>query len=334
MLKTLLNTTLSFLSRYKRIIQLLVAIISIGIIARLFAENIETFLGLLNFKVWHLVTLWVLYLIYFLVSAVPHWMIIERLSGKTVAFSKWIKIMFVGRTVNNLVTKGGSVYKAMMLKQNNQISYAKYIQIYSFFTWFTSFLNFGIASLVIIITMPGFKVNGILVMPFITGLFVMTLLAPWLIKPVMKWHKPESGLFLSLYEKINGIFEAMREHGQNRVFIAKLTGLVLIKFLLHIILFKIIFAGINTEITFAHLALLIAIQNISVQISITPGNVGVRELVYGAVCGATGVGVAQGIMASAFLRAITYLVVFPPGIAFGGADLLQKKQQTKTPPSP
>jgi len=77
-------------------------------------------------------------------------------------------------------------------------------------------------------------------------------------------------------------------------------------------------------IHWTNLALFLAFYNMSLYLTITPGNIGVREIIFGALASALGVGMAEGIIASAVHRVAVYIFLFPGGMFFGGLHLFGK----------
>ena len=57
-------------------------------------------------------------------------------------------------------------------------------------------------------------------------------------------------------------------------------------------------------------------------VNITPGNVGAREIVYGALGSSFGLNFSDGIILSTLLRVNSYVVLVSLGLLFGGRTLL------------
>ena len=62
---------------------------------------------------------------------------------------------------------------------------------------------------------------------------------------------------------------------------------------------------------------------LSLLVNITPGNLGLRELVYGQLSQALGTGVEASILVSGIIRMVTYLLLSVLGVLFGGLALLR-----------
>jgi len=317
------NKILLWLIKHQRFIQLAIALITTGLAFGIIFINRDELARLLDFKLWNLTAVILVYILQFFVSALSSWLIINRLSGKSLEIINLIKIITVSRMANYLVPKSGGVYKAYVLKNEYKINYTKFIHIYAFFSWLTILINIGLVVLLILISMPDLQIGNYPVFILAAGLFLAILFAPLLVIRVFDFISPRDAFLSNISNKVQEIFITMLNQGRDFYFMVKLLGTLLLKFGLYVLLFKLLFAGMGAgiDISYAQIALFIAVEQINVVIFITPGNVGIMELLYGAIGGGIGIGVPEGVVASAVLRAIGYIVIFPFGIAFGGLKI-------------
>jgi hypothetical protein len=73
------------------------------------------------------------------------------------------------------------------------------------------------------------------------------------------------------------------------------------------------------------LAVFYALFKLSFYINLTPGNLGVQEVVWGKLSELMGIGMAQGVLVSAFVRVVSTGVILVLGIALGGWDMLRSR---------
>lgn len=78
------------------------------------------------------------------------------------------------------------------------------------------------------------------------------------------------------------------------------------------------------------LALFLALYKLSTLVVLTPGNLGIREMAFGFLSQALGIGMAEGILASAMLYAVHSSLVIPLGLAFGSSHLFSHEKSGKT----
>ena len=230
--------------------------------------------------------------------------------------------MSVSRLGNNLAPQSGTVYRAMALKREVGLPYTQYVHVFALFGWLTTVLNMLLATVLIIAVMPGLKVAGIPA-GFVTGgLFGIVALGPFVAEKTLATFDLTGGWPERIYSAVHGVFRAMTQHGRDAGLLGMVVFFAVLRFALWVALYKLLFLGMDVQIGLAELGLFLAIYQISALLIITPGNIGVREVVYGVVGGAVGITAAQGVMLSALLRAVQYAVVFPLGLAFGGWRLV------------
>lgn len=287
----------------------------------------EDLLLFLNLHFYNVLSLYLIYLLQFLISTIPFLLIIHRYRDSSIPIIEWFKIMFVSRMANNLVSKSGSVYKAYILKNSFDFTYTHYFHVATMYSWLKVFVNLVLVSLCLLFFMPDLKFGDYSALLIMGCLSIVIFLSPFIIDRLFHLIKPKSGFIFMIYNKVAGIIAALVENAKDITFMAKLISLIFIQFGLYIVLFKILFTGVNIDIGYAELSLFIAIQQVSVLLFITPGNIGVRELLYGVVGGAIGIGIAEGVVVSALLRVVTYLVIFPLGLAFGGIKIFQTDKE-------
>jgi len=300
-------------------VQILIAVFTVGLVFWIVFLNRDDLVRLFHFQLWNIIAIIFVYILQFVTSAMALWFIISRLSSRSVPIINWIKIMFVSRMANNMVPRSGGVYKALVLKNDYEMSYTKFVHIYAFFSWLIILLNLGLVALLIFLFMPTLEMGNYPALLIITGAFFATLSGPLVVKRILDLFNPKDNFISGISEKIHGIFITILRHCRDINFMSKLVGALLVKFGLNVLLFKLIFTGMNIEIGYAQMALFIAVQQVSALTFITPGNIGIRELLYGVLGGTIGIGLTEGVIASAVLRAVDYLVTFPLGIAFGGS---------------
>ena len=103
-----------------------------------------------------------------------------------------------------------------------------------------------------------------------------------------------------------------------------LSGVVL--FFLICVLFYIYFSSLSINVDLPTLVVFYALFNLSIFVTITPGNLGVREIACGFISEQMRIGMAQGILVSTLVRVVETCIVFVFGLIFGGADLLYHRK--------
>lgn len=270
--------------------------------------------------------LFVIYTVQFVVSTLPFLAVVRQLSLRRVPVWAWLRIMFISRFANSLAPQAGTAYKAVVLKKQFGVSYTTYLHVYSLFAWITTTLNLLLAG----ILSTGLLINGTtqeqLLSITLLALGILALMAPFVARFLFSFWQPKQRWLSAVRDGAHNLLTAMTEHGTHPRLLAIVIGLGLLRFGFWILFFRVALSGFGVEVSLASLAVFLAIWNLSALIVITPGNLGVHEIVYGIVGSAVGIGAAHGVMLSALIRAIQYMVVFPLGIACGGWGILKKRK--------
>jgi len=318
------KNTINLFSFFWKLANIFITILSSIIVIKILHDNSWAFIKLLNFEPKHVLFILILFFVLFIISFIPVFLIFKRLSREPITFWQLLPVLTIGRMANILAPRSGIIYKAFAFKSNFNLSYTQYINIFALFSWLTLLLNLFLAAFMILMVMPGLKLFQFSVLYIIIGFFGVVLTGPFLIHYILLLFKFKRPLTVKIHEKLTGLFQAMTAHGKDKRLLSHIFFFSVSSFVLTVVLFKLIFVGMNVPIGYEHIALLSIVRKISNLFFITPGNIGVQELLYGAVCESIGIGTAQGIIVSVILRLVGYIIIFPMGIAFGGIQAFNK----------
>ena len=104
-----------------------------------------------------------------------------------------------------------------------------------------------------------------------------------------------------------------------------MTAVGLLAFINISAIFYMCFDSMGVNILFSKAALFNIVSKLSNQIVITPGNLGLRELIYSWLSEITNIGMSEGLIAAVVLRIVDSCVSITLGILFGGLNLLKKQ---------
>jgi uncharacterized membrane protein YbhN (UPF0104 family) len=82
--------------------------------------------------------------------------------------------------------------------------------------------------------------------------------------------------------------------------------------------FELLFYSLGIFLTLQEVILFYALYRLTLHVMITPGNIGVRELAYGLLSEAIGIGMTEGVFVAALLRAFSYVILAVLGLSAGG----------------
>jgi uncharacterized protein (TIRG00374 family) len=96
----------------------------------------------------------------------------------------------------------------------------------------------------------------------------------------------------------------------------KLITLTLVNIIIGALIFLIVFQSLGLNIPFRMALLIYLLSSFSVLINVTPGNLGVQEIITSLAAEILGVGADMGLLASLIIRAVTILAAFTLGPIF------------------
>ncbi len=227
------------------------------------------------------------------------------------------KYFVFGRFMNKFIPLGGSVYRAIMFKKTDGMSYKKFIAISASFDWLNLVTSSLLGIVIVGVYDPHLKIRSISLLPFLLGALILLIMGIPAAKKVLALiHRSVSaGSFRKRMsetaEIIDRVIDVLRNWPiffGNGILISLIIGSNLISFHL---LFKSI--GVDTDIVV--LLVYLIILRFFKALRITPANLGIREFLLGFLSYSMGTGAAEGVAVSVIMRLITLLV--QSGMSFG-----------------
>ena len=130
--------------------------------------------------------------------------------------------------------------------------------------------------------------------------------------------------------KINQVIEATLNIVFDKEILVKVTLIGIVSIFIHYLLLYFAAISLGIRLGFVELLIFLAFIKLSLIINVTPGNVGVREILYGALGCSFGLKVSEGILLSALLRINSYIVIVSLGLIFGGSTLIRETKRNTT----
>lgn len=250
-----------------------------------------------------------LQLLYNLAMSCRHYLMLRALGLRGATFGAWFRIFVMGRTMNSLMGQSGNVYRALALKKGYGFGYSKTIAAYSATAWMSIMLNAFLIAAITAVFQPGFEIGGVNVPVAAGAAFVVTLALPFLAR---RFGRLVSATLGKRWDWVSRVVH----RADGAVAVASRPGLVLtinavgvFSFAVNALMIYIAFRGMGIDLAFPALLVFVGILRLSSLVIITPGNLGVRELAYGFLSSAVGVGLAEGLLVSGILRLAGYLVL-------------------------
>jgi uncharacterized membrane protein YbhN (UPF0104 family) len=250
---------------------------------------------------------------------------VTHCSGKSVPALVWFRLISVGQMLNLFVPQLGTVYRAVALKREHGISYLSYASGLFAFVWLDQLAGFSIAALTIALLEPGLRLRGHLALPWLALVIVLLLAAPFVMGRLISLLRTSRPVFVRFQARMTRLLQSASSLLRSR----SLFQFVLLNVLVtavQVAALALLFDSVGAHMPFGPLLLFQVLLKLSNQVVITPGNLGIMELMFGALAYSADCTLEQGLAVSLLFRVITSLVVLLLGVLFGGLRLLRGRE--------
>jgi uncharacterized protein (TIRG00374 family) len=247
-----------------------------------------------------------------LLSALLYLLFVREVN-ESITFREMIQHLVIARLMNKFIPQSGLIYRARIFKKNNAISYGDFFSSFASFKLLELFATIIFAILIVAMLQPDLKVAGYLFLP------ALLIMASVLIGGVYCGRK-----FLTLIKLENERRDTLWQYYANRILDAlshtfalvykrRLFTVTLVimavRVLLAILSLSLCFSIIGTRQSITELTIFVTIGSISNIITVTPGNLGFKEMLYGLLAEGMGIGMAQGLSVTFIQRLANYTVL-------------------------
>jgi len=233
-----------------------------------------------------------------MVNAVRGWELRYILGNlnTNILFSESFYVTVGSALLNYLPMNAGTLLKARILKKHRSLKYAHFISVMSV-TVLLTLLGGGILGL-IAITVSGKMsgTDGIV----LTAFFLGSAVVPFLILhiPASLIERYRGWVWTALRDLLNG-WEQIRKNGWGLLMV---FALAVIKLLIAAMRLWVCFNAVGTRITLLGSIIFAVVSNLLMLVNITPGSLGVRELLIAAIAQFTGLSFEGGLFAASLDR--------------------------------
>lgn len=240
---------------------------------------------------------------------------VSKIFGLDVRFSQWFRLFLFSRCLNRFVPQIGNAYLAAELSLVHQFSLKDLFGIFASYSLLSRILTALIAAVGILFLSPDLNLNGI---PY-SALFLLLALAGCGLVVVVHYAHGflerfvgDRPILLSLHQLVERILKCFR-HPR---LIIELTVTSLLNFVLYVVSSAVVFNALEEPVGYGPLIVVRFLKNLLDAVSITPGNVGLSELLFGAMSGLMQTSGGDAIIVSAVNNvALLLSIVVLAGIA-------------------
>jgi len=221
-------------------------------------------------------------------------------------FIEWFGLPIVTTMGNHLTPlSGGMVIRAAYLKYKHHFPYSKFTTLLGA-TYLTGFWVAGLLGVLITIPLTQEQPE----MWYATTVFGLIVFGTSLLFVLPTFQLPWQNRFVGFFNRVLTGWNFIRH---DKVLLLKLLIITLISALINGASYWLAYQALGVTIPF-HKALLVSLVTVfSSMLSLTPGNLGVRETLVGLVSAAAGVGGGEGLLAALLVRIASLASAFTLG---------------------
>jgi hypothetical protein len=282
--------------------------------------NYEDFSILKRLNTSNILTLYLSYLALLLVNCYQSYVVI---GDSNIKKSSFLKFYILARFLSKLIPQSGNIYMGQMLKDEFNLKYSKYIErLLSLYVMDTSFifLFFVATTLIIDNNLLGFQAFEIDYLIVMIGLFTTSIFVVFLYIKISRYKNKWLDKILDILFNIMMLLK-------NPYMILKVFFYSALSFSVVSSIFYQILAGLSIEVNWSFAVIFAILFRISHLINITPGNIGVSELLLGYIADILGIGFSNGVIISVTYRVIVYSSIISYGLLLGGWSLIKNKHK-------
>lgn len=252
-------------------------------------------------------------------------LVLKYCAGVTLSTGRWFQLTSVGQFLNLFVPQLGHVYRGVVLQRDAGLAYSAYTTGLFVFFWFELLVGIALAVLVVSAHDPGFRLGGVYVLPVLFAMLIGLLMLPQLVSVTVARVQFRSVRALQALESARSSLTRAQDALRSGSVVAKFVAINLVVVVVQVAMLWLAFDAVGGPPDVGRLMLFQVLLKLSGMIMITPGNLGLTELAYGALAGASSTGVQHGIAAALLMRTLGTVVLIALGVAFGGAQVLMQQ---------
>lgn len=248
--------------------------------------------------------------------------IMKHMGAPNVGLVAWFRLTSVGQMLNLFVPQLGNVYRGVTLKRDYGISYLTWATGLVSFVWLDMVGGLLIAVVAISKLEPSLRFSGMSAVLLLTLGLCAIFFGPILAAFVMERVPSRSGFFGRTQARLTSLLSTASAA-------ARSPGLMLRFFSLNVLVtigqtatLWLAFHSVGASIHLSGLLLFQILVKLTSQVVVTPGNLGITELAFGALAQGSARTLEQGIAVSLLLRAVGSAMVVLLGALSGGWSAL------------
>ncbi len=246
--------------------------------------------------------------------------VLVRFAGRPVGFAPWLRLFVLGRFLNLFVPQGGNVYRAVELRRRFDVTYVNFVAAFVNAPWLAMVLNLALGAVAVAALQPAATLGG---WPLWLVLALATLLgaiAPFMalvaLRLVPRGARPLAWLRARLVEMVDATLASLGD----RRYLMRVFVWTLVSFVQASAMLWYGFAALGSPVGVAEAIAFYVLLQLATYFPVTPGNVGVQELAFGALAAGFGATAVDGVVVSGLVRVTGVVALVLAALPLGGIE--------------
>lgn len=303
--------------RLRKVLATILLILSVSYVVWHVASDDEALSALRSISPIAAIGLIVLQGVYLLPQALRYRISVEQASNTKVPLAPWLRLFVIGRFLNTLIPQAGNAYRGVRLREDYGIPLTRYLGGYVAFTWLSTLLNLAVASVLIASLEPLLQIGGFPALAVTTTLFCVIVVLPPITLRFVRRFPLDSGVWGWAYRRTVDLLASATSILRNPPVLARFLAVSLAGLTVALIMFKLAVDALELEASLSTVVLFYVILQLATYVNVTPGNLGVLEIGFGALGSQLGIGFVGGILIAAVMRISGTVALLTVGASLG-----------------
>lgn len=262
--------------------------------------------------------------LYLIVQGERNRLVLNKCSGQQkIGFLPWLHIFIVGRFLNLFFPQAGNMYRGYELRGRFGVTITSYLTALLSAGWIAASVNFATGALVVLVARPDLQLAGVSIWIPLGGAAVVSGAAPFAGTPAVVRLGANTEKFAWLHGRLVALLQVAITSVKDPRYLCRILIWSLAAFFQAVVVYWACFGAIEVNVGLPEVAAFYAIIQVTTFVAITPGNLGVQELAFGALGAGLGAGLVEGVLVSALLRVTGSAALVAFALPLGGLRLLQ-----------
>jgi uncharacterized membrane protein YbhN (UPF0104 family) len=250
--------------------------------------------------------------------------VLVRFTDRQVGFEPWLRLFVLGRFLNLFVPQGGNVYRAVELHRRFGVRPTHFVAAFVNAPWLAMVLNLALGSIAVATLQPAASLGGWPLWLVLAGATLLGAMAPFVALGVLplvpRGWRPLVWLHARLVEMVRATLASLRDLR----YLLRVFAWTLVSFVQASVMLWYGFAVLGSPVGIAEAIAFYVLLQLATYFPLTPGNVGVQELAFGALAAGFGAAAVDGVAVSGLVRVTGVMALVLAALPLGGVEAVRE----------